>query len=280
VRGSFTRPATLATKRIKIAISLVWFVGDAIGRFVRRLAGRHDERLVVLYYHGISASAAADFARQMQILARRAHVVAARHTGTLPSRGASVAITFDDAFQSVAERALPELVRRGFPCTIFAAADTLGQIPAWKREQPSDDPDDHVMTLEGLQSLPDLVEIGSHTRTHPNLAHLDAATLYEELAGSREQLSRDLGVDVSLLAFPYGSYDDRVIAECLSAGYTRVFNIVPALVDPRDSAFVRGRVGVDPRDSSLEFFLKMRGAYAWMRFASPLKQAVLRRGGR
>jgi hypothetical protein len=85
-----------------------------------------------------------------------------------------------------------------------------------------------------------------------------------------------MGNAVTLLAFPYGEYDRRVVAACRQAGYERVFGIDPWPADAAGRDFVRGRVSVEPTDSPLMFYLKARGAYGWMIHASALKRRLAR----
>jgi peptidoglycan/xylan/chitin deacetylase (PgdA/CDA1 family) len=262
----------------KVAISLCWYGGDVVARLARRLVGRAPKgRLVVLYYHAVPADARAGFARQMDTLARRAKVVRAAHTDGIAPAARCVAITFDDALGSVAENAVPELVRHSLPATIFIPADHVGGGPAWKPETNGANGHETVMTAEALRSLPRLVEAASHSRSHPHLPQLDDERLREETAGSRQALEELLGVPITLFAFPYGEHDQRVVDACRAAGYERIFSIVPNHADPLDPDFVRGRVAVEPTDGRLEFFLKMRGAYAWMPRASAVRRR-LRRG--
>jgi peptidoglycan/xylan/chitin deacetylase (PgdA/CDA1 family) len=269
-----------AKNRIKVAISLLWYVGESLGRLAARLTGRRAEgRLVVLYYHAVPSNERLGFARQMDVLARKSRIVRAAHTGPLPQGEHCVAITFDDAFRSVAEHALPTLVDRSLCSTIFVPVGALGRPPGWETEGNGAERADTVMTVEELRSLPDLVELGSHSRTHPHLTRLDDVRLRDEIGGSRRELSEIVGTPVTLFAFPYGEHDVRAVEACREAGYQRVFDIVPRRADPLGSDFVRGRVRVDPSDGRLEFYLKMRGAYAWMPRASALKRALARRRG-
>jgi peptidoglycan/xylan/chitin deacetylase (PgdA/CDA1 family) len=264
---------------VKVAISLLWFSGAELSRSLMRLAGRNPSaRFVVLYYHEVPEEARARFGRQMEALTRGTTVVRAAHTGPLPDRGFNVAITFDDAFRSVRMNAVPELLRRGFPATIFVPVDCLGEKPGWEMTKALDD---RVMTGDELRSLPDLIELGSHSLSHPHLPRIDPGLLREEVITSRHKLAELLGSHVSLLACPYGEYDDRVINTCCEAGYERVFGIDPSPADPGGRDFVRGRVPVDPKDGPLVFHLKARGAYGWMIHASELKRkfARLRRSG-
>jgi peptidoglycan/xylan/chitin deacetylase (PgdA/CDA1 family) len=259
---------------VKAAISLVWYCADLLVRGVTRLLGRRPPaRFTVLYYHGVTADARAGFARQMRALARRATVIRAGHAGSLPPGSRCVAITFDDAFRSVREHALPALVEQSLPATIFVPVDFVGRAPGWEME--SNGQPEEVMTGDELRSLPDLVDLGSHTLRHPHLSRLDDAGLTEEIAGSRRKLAELVDAPVSLLAFPYGDYNDRTVSACREAGYERVFGIDPRPADPLGGDFVRGRIAVEPTDSQLVFHLKAQGAYAWMTYASALKARLL-----
>lgn len=263
------------TKRgVKIAVSLLWYSGGAVARLAGRLAGgRPEPRFVVIYYHRVPAAARAEFARQLDALERRLAVLPAADVGSVAPPRDAVAITFDDAFRSVLENAVPELTRRALPATIFVPVEFVGRAPTWEMET-AGDPDDEVITDEELRALPELVELGSHTLRHPRLTSVADDVLEAEVRESRERLERLVGASVRLLAFPYGEHDDRVVEVCRRAGYERVFGIEPRPADRLGRDFVRGRIAVEPTDGALEFFLKTRGAYAWMVHVSALKRRL------
>lgn len=259
---------------VKLAISVLWYGGGALSRGLMKLAGRRPSaRFVVLYYHGVPEEARSHFARQMQALSRRATVIRAAHSGPLPEKGSHVAITFDDAFRSVGKNAVPELLSRGFPATIFVPVDFVGEKPGWELRNGVND---RVMTPDELRSLPQLIELGSHSLSHAHLTMLDPARLRDELTISRQKLAELTGNQVSLLAFPYGDYDARVVGTCRQAGYERVFGIDHVLADPAGRDFVRGRVHVNLTDGPLSFHLKARGGYGWMIHASAAKRRLTR----
>ena len=107
----------------------------------------------------------------METLSRYASVVSADYRGVLPRRG--VALTFDDAFVSVVENALPELSARSFPCTIFVPVDRIGNTPNWITEDPCDTFQETIMTRAQLTSQPELVTFGSHGMYHSYLSRID-----------------------------------------------------------------------------------------------------------
>ena len=265
-----------AKRLAKQAISLAYFVVRGFSRVLLQAMGRSpDPRLVVLYYHGIPTADRANFARQLQALEQGARVWPAFHRGSLPPGNRNVAITFDDAYVSVAENALPELAARGFHSTIFVPMGSLGRAPTWPMEEGSLDASETVMPAEQIARLPSsLVTLGSHTTTHPRLSRIDASEAREEIEGSRVKLQTLTTQDVRLFAFPYGDHDSSVVELCKGAGYDYVFTTMPQPVDTMSSDFVRGRVRVDPFDGPLEFFLKYRGAYAWMPHVSSFKQKL------
>ena len=140
-------------RNIKIAVSLVYMLLRSVVEGGLRMIGRPPQgRLVVLYYHGLPEKHRRNFKRQMDALQRRAKIVPASYRGRLASGKKHVAITFDDALESLIENALPELLARGFDAMIFVPVGSIGSRPSWKT-YPGDDFDgsDIVMTAEQLK---------------------------------------------------------------------------------------------------------------------------------
>ncbi|WP_407180100.1 polysaccharide deacetylase family protein [Bradyrhizobium sp. STM 3562] len=263
----------------KLTISLFYYIAQEVWRFALQLSGGSPERkLVVLYYHGIPLVHRPNFVRQMESLQRRARVWPACHRGSLPSDKPNVAITFDDAYVSVAHNALPELASRGFHSTIFVPVGPLGSPPTWQMEPGSPDFQETIMSAEQIAKLPSpLVTVGSHSCSHPRLSQLAPSDARTEIQGSRVKLQNLTTRDVRLFAFPYGDHDAGTVELCREAGYDYVFTTMPTPIDAASSAFVRGRVKVDPFDGRLEYFLKYNGAYAWVSRASSLKRKLRKR---
>jgi peptidoglycan/xylan/chitin deacetylase (PgdA/CDA1 family) len=211
----------------------------------------------------------------MEALRRAALVSPAFYRGILPSGKPNVAITFDDAYVSVAENALPELSARGFHSTIFVPVGSLGSHPTWVMENSGFDSDETVMSAEQIAILPSPhVTLGSHSVTHPHLSRMDLREARKEIEGSRHKLQTLTAEDIRVFAFPYGDHNASTVDLCRVAGYDYVFGIEPHPVATEHSDFVRGRVQVEPFDGPLEFFLKYNGAYAWVSYASALKRKL------
>jgi peptidoglycan/xylan/chitin deacetylase (PgdA/CDA1 family) len=152
---------------------------------------------------------------------------AARFTDALTqdSGGRVFAVTFDDAYASVVSLAFPVLSQLGVPATVFVPtrADRNG-VRDWEgiREW-SDTPWGNELSGASWSQLKELVaggwEIGSHTRTHPDLTNATDEELHAELAGSRKDCEAELGAPCTSIAYPYGRFDQRVEQSSRRAGY-------------------------------------------------------------
>jgi peptidoglycan/xylan/chitin deacetylase (PgdA/CDA1 family) len=176
--------------------------------------------------------------------------------------GRCVAITFDDGYLSVLERAKPILDRHGFAGTVFVPTAFVDRDEpmAWDGiDQWVGGPYQSELTplsWHQLRSLCDAGwEVGSHTVTHPRLTRLGDGDLREELVESRRECERQTGTACSSLALPYGDSDQRVLEEAQAAGYTAVGLLDSRLA--RDSQVACPRVGVYHDDGPRAFRMKV-----------------------
>jgi peptidoglycan/xylan/chitin deacetylase (PgdA/CDA1 family) len=215
----------------------------------------------------------------MEALHRGAIVVPASYRGELPSGKKCVAITFDDAFVSVAENGLPELSRHSFHSTIFVPVGWMGRTPGWAVEPgltkvANPELREVVMSSKQLNALSaSLVSLGSHTITHPSVPELGTERAREEIEHSRHLLAQLSGREILEFSFPYGDHDAWTVAMCRAARYETVYSITPEEVDTTTPELSRGRTKVDPSDGPIEFFLKLNGAYQWMGYTARLRKA-------
>jgi peptidoglycan/xylan/chitin deacetylase (PgdA/CDA1 family) len=128
------------------------------------------------------------------------------------------AITFDDGFSDFYDNAWPVLNAHGYPSTVYVVSGLVAGHNVWDAR--------HEVIRKPLMSWDRLIEIsrkgvqiGSHTRTHPQLTTLSPENLKEELAGSKRELEERLESAVDHFCYPYGDHDDRVKEAVKSAGY-------------------------------------------------------------
>ena len=67
------------------------------------------------------------------------------------------------------------------------------------------------------------ITFGSHTVRHSTLKAEQPATILQELIESRHMIDTKLGKATTLLAYPNGSYDERVMELAAEAGYLHAF---------------------------------------------------------
>lgn len=149
---------------------------------------------------------------------------------------ATVGITFDDAFASVVEVAVPLLEERGLNATVFCVAGHLGGRNDW----PSSSGEGPTRALARAEDLAELarrgVEIGSHGMHHAPLVRDDAALLRRELTESRRVLEDASAAPVTSYAYPYGaepvSAARRLVEETYRAACTTRVARVTGACDP------------------------------------------------
>jgi peptidoglycan/xylan/chitin deacetylase (PgdA/CDA1 family) len=226
-------------------------------------------------YHSVKSYEREQFAQQMSLLERVAHLVPADFDGKVPDDRCAVAVTFDDAYQSVLVNAVPILRERKIPFTVFTPTKCLGGKPGWISDERHRDANETLLTEDELQCVRQAGGvIGSHSVTHRSLTELSIADAFAELAESREVLERTAGTKVDLFALPYGTSDDTVLRLAKRAGYQRVFLSVPVDSNANDDALLCGRIDVTPSDWALEYHLKILGAYQWLPLAIATKRRL------
>jgi peptidoglycan/xylan/chitin deacetylase (PgdA/CDA1 family) len=76
-----------------------------------------------------------------------------------------------------------------------------------------------------LVKLTSLVTVGAHTISHPHLSRIPRESARSEIELSRSMLSAVTGQEGRLMSFPYGDYDQEVVAVCKQAGYEFIYGI-------------------------------------------------------
>jgi peptidoglycan/xylan/chitin deacetylase (PgdA/CDA1 family) len=240
--------------------------------------------VLVLCYHAISERWPAALSIAPEHLEE--HVSMLVHRGyrgvtfyeavTRPPASKALAITFDDAYRSVIELALPILSRAGFSATVFAPTAFVGSeepmawpgIDHWRDTEYAEEL--VPMSWQELEHLAEIGwEIGSHTRSHPRLPTLDDARLQDELQRSRHDIEGHLAGPCPSLAYPYGDHDDRVVEAARHAGYETA-GTVPARLRRPAGRLDWPRIIVTRADDARRFRWKIspltrgvRGTPAW-----------------
>jgi peptidoglycan/xylan/chitin deacetylase (PgdA/CDA1 family) len=225
--------------------------------------------VLVLGYHAVSPTWTAPLSvtpdaleSQLALLVDRGFRGATFTEAVLdPPYPRTLAVTFDDGFLSVLERAAPILKRFGLPGTVFVPTAFMERrqpllwkgIDHWADTSFADE-------LQGMSwnDLGTLIgqgwEIGSHTCTHPRLTGLDRSNAYAELIESRLECERHLGGMCTSVAYPYGDVDEQVAKTAREAGYAAGGGLSSSLVP--GGRFRWPRMGIYHADTRLRFHLK------------------------
>ncbi len=223
----------------------------------------------MLCYHAVSETWPADLSttpeaieRQLAALVDRGYRGVTFSEAVEGGAGKRVAVTFDDAYRSVIELALPILDRLSLPGTVFVPTAHVGsEAPmAWAGiDRWLGGPHEQEMLCMSREQLRDLDrrgwEVGAHTHTHPRLSQLAEAELPGELELPRRLLAEWLGKPCRSLAYPYGDFSPAVVNAARAAGYSSAATLA-ASVSIRDP-LLWPRVGVYHGDAKWRFRLKV-----------------------
>ncbi|TMK64553.1 MAG: polysaccharide deacetylase family protein [Actinobacteria bacterium] len=126
------------------------------------------------------------------------------HGAALPRK--PVIVSVDDGYVDDVTQVLPALRRYGMRATFYVITGRVHEPGFLSTRQ--------IRELEAAG-----MDIGAHTRTHPNLPALAAAALRSEVGGSAADLRAILGHPVYWFAYPYGAFDARVVTAVRRAGF-------------------------------------------------------------
>ena len=134
----------------------------------------------------------------------------------------SLAITFDDGYESIYENAFPIMKEYGFVSTVFVVAGFVGgenrwDVNLWGRR----------FRHLSWRQMKEMASFGhsfqSHTVNHPDLTRLTPSQLKYELGHSRELLQDKMGMAVEFLAYPFGKGNSLTDEIAQKMGYKGVF---------------------------------------------------------
>ena len=187
----------------------------------------------VLVYHNVGPEhkgrmlmAASKFEQQMRYLKEHGYRVIsmrdflefAEGTRQLPRK--AVVLSFDDGYQSFREFAEPLLKQLGFTATLFVYTDYVGAGR-------------NALSWKDLRELRDAgFDVEAHSKTHGDLRRKPgesdadyAARMRAELGVPQALFRQHLGRPATILAYPYGAWDDDLLKLLEQYGYSAAFTV-------------------------------------------------------
>jgi peptidoglycan/xylan/chitin deacetylase (PgdA/CDA1 family) len=151
------------------------------------------------------------------------------------------------------ERVHEQLYARLRPLSHAARRAALDRMLAESGENAQARPTHQILTAAELQRLAsdDLVEIGAHTVTHPQLSSQPIESQRAELRESKRWLEDLLGRRVSSFSYPFGGtgdYSPQTVDAVRDAGFTRACTTTSRSISRFDDVLQWGRVNVTDMD--------------------------------
>ena len=262
----------MTTRFSRAAIALLLLVAAALAWAETAPAVADEVRAAILLYHRFDPNHAPKattvtteaFEDQLNWLADHGYKVAPLSAVVAALNGGgeiaprTVAIAVDDGYRSQYTDMYPIILRHGVPVTLFV----VGRAVSAEKDALSWEEIDE-MTKSGL------VDVQSHTSTHPNFDHARAskrpadfaAFVVKELQGSKATLEARVKRPVSYLAWPYGITGADLKRAATAAGYSAAFIVGGHRARTGDDAFALPRIAVSDaeRGDRFERLLRLGG---------------------
>lgn len=166
-----------------------------------------------------------------------------------------ILLTFDDGYEDNFFAALPILQQYGLKGVVFPIGNWIGKENLWENfnKASAQTMDWHKLT-EWQQAG---MEIASHTLDHPFLANCPPDALQRELTASKQLLEEKLQHPIEFLCYPYGNFNQKVIAAARQSGYTGAFAIFDGVPLWKINVFALPRIQIPAKQPLWEFKLKV-----------------------
>lgn len=153
-------------------------------------------------------------ANNFQVLPLVDIVNALKSNQPLPDK--SVAITFDDAYESIYSEAFPLLKKYQMPFTVFTATESVSKGF------------NHQLSWQQLKEMAEHgATIANHTYSHLHMLVQNEkeneqqwlARITEEVRQAERDIQAHIGAHPKLFAYPYGEFNDRLAKHIEQLGY-------------------------------------------------------------
>jgi peptidoglycan/xylan/chitin deacetylase (PgdA/CDA1 family) len=121
-----------------------------------------------------------------------------------------------------------------------------------------------LMTTAQIKSLSEnpLFSIGSHSKTHANLAKIDLEEAKAELQSGKKTLETICGKPITEFAFPFGAYNNELYEYCENIGFEKILLVDYNNEQDKTQASLRNRFVMNPYISlKMQLVYLLKGNY-------------------
>lgn len=169
----------------------------------------------------------------------------------------SVVITIDDGYADNWTLAYPVLTCHGFSATIFVVSKQVGS--RYHIEKESDLNGRPMLSWSQINTMvKNGIQIGAHTRSHPDLTKIALPHAQQEISGAKTDLEQALGIPIRLFSYPFGANDTNIQIIVQESGFLGSCSVKSGLNTPMTSVHLLRRVEIRGTDSLIAFALAVR----------------------
>lgn len=213
-------------------------------------------------YFPIHATAPDTFANQMKLLKRLGYQTINMDQlyeywkGNLELPSKPIIITFDDGLVEAINHSSKILKKYGFTAVYYIPSDFIGKTSDWLLDElgfklP-------IIDWEKVKWLDsNSFQVACHSKSHPHLNAITTDQCVEELRDSKKKLEDFLGHDVNHLAYPYGSYNEKVINIAEDLGFHTACTTEEGFCTLDNNSLALPRINIEAKDSLLDFMMKL-----------------------
>jgi peptidoglycan/xylan/chitin deacetylase (PgdA/CDA1 family) len=174
--------------------------------------------------------------------------------------GKVVGVTFDDGFKNNLTHALSILKKFNFSATCYIISQNIGGINHWDLDKGI--PENPLMNENEIKEwINSGMEIGSHTQNHVRLSESGIKIATKEIAQSRLDLETQFNCSIEHFCYPYGSYNDEIIAIVKKSGYKTATTVNRGRAKSGGNLLTLPRVPITHRTFFHLFLMKILSKY-------------------
>jgi len=174
--------------------------------------------------------------------------------------GKVVGITFDDGYQNVLLNAAPVLKKYNFSATCYIVSESIGSSNIWDLK--------HGITQRPLMTEIEInewlkmgMDIGAHTKTHPDLTAISKIKAKMEISDCKSALEKMYKVEINDFCYPFGRFNDVVSTMVQDSGYLTATSMQRGRVNSKSNSYSLPRIPINHRTLASLFLLKILTKY-------------------